>query len=319
MLQSLKVATITLNPAIDQTVSIPNFQAGKVNRVQQYQSDPGGKGVNVASNLADYGLQVSVTGFLGEENTRIFERLFARKHITDHFVRIAGSTRIGIKISDELKQETTDINFPGQTPNKTDIAALMHIVDTLVVDHGWFVMAGSIPAGCPPDIYRDLVERVTSHGRSVALDTSGDGLRLALPAVPSLVKPNLDELQELVGRSLSNQREVIEAARQWLSLGMKTVVVSMGAQGALFVEADQVILATPPRVSIKSTVGAGDAMVSGLVAGKIRGAGLAECARLGTAFAVSVISKVGSGLPAKEVIETIKLQVTIQEIDNFHK
>jgi 1-phosphofructokinase len=93
----------------------------------------------------------------------------------------------------------------------------------------------------------------------------------------------------------------------------------MGAQGALFVEADQVILATPPRVSIKSTVGAGDAMVSGLVAGKIRGAGLAECARLGTAFAVSVISKVGSGLPAKEVIETIKLQVTIQEIDNFHK
>jgi 1-phosphofructokinase len=314
MNQPLKVATITLNPAIDQTVLIPNFKAGKVNRVQKYQSDPGGKGVNVASNLADYGLQVSVTGFLGEENTRIFERLFTRKQIADHFVRIAGSTRIGIKISDEVQQETTDINFPGQTPDQNDIAKLFHLVDTLVLDHDWFVMAGSIPAGCPQDIYRDLVQRVTSQGRSVALDTSGEGFRLALPAIPTMVKPNLDELQELVERSLPDQREVIRAARQLLSQGMETVVVSMGAQGALFVEADQVILAIPPRVNVKSTVGAGDAMVSGVVAGKILGADLAECARLGTAFSVSVISRVGSGLPAKEVIEKTKQQITVQEI-----
>ena len=222
MTQQLKVATITLNPTIDQTVSIPNFQAGKVNRVLQSQSDPGGKGVNMASNLSDFGLPVSVSGFLGEENTRIFERLFAQKNISDHFVRIAGSTRIGIKISDEVQQETTDINFPGQTPNQADIAALMHIVDTLTSDHGWFVIAGSIPAGCPPEIYHDLVKRVTSQGRSVALDTSSEGLRLALPAIPSMVKPNLDELQEGVGRSLSNQGEVIRAARQWLSQGMET-------------------------------------------------------------------------------------------------
>jgi 1-phosphofructokinase len=314
MVQPLKVATITLNPAIDQTVSIPNFQAGKVNRVQQFQSDAGGKGVNVASNLADFGLLVSVSGFLGEENTLLFERLFAQKKIADHFLRIAGSTRIGIKISDEVNQETTDINFPGQAPTPADIAALMQIVDALIPDHGWFVMAGSIPAGCPQDIYHDLVERVTSQGRSVALDTSGEGLRLALPATPSLVKPNLDELQELVGRPLPTQALVIAAARQWLGQGMETVVVSMGGKGALFVEADQVILATPPRVNVKSTVGAGDAMVSGLVAGKIQMASLAECARLGTAFAVSVISQVGSGLPSKEVIEAIKGQVAIQEI-----
>jgi len=314
MVQTRKVATITLNPAIDQTVSIPNFQAGKVNRVQGSQSDAGGKGVNVASNLADFGLPVSVTGFLGEENTHLFERLFAQKKIADRFVRILGSTRIGIKISDEVNQETTDINFPGQTPTQADIHALMDIVDALIPDHGWFVMAGSIPAGCPQDIYRDLVERVTRQGRSVALDTSGEGLRLALPAIPTLVKPNLDELQELIGHPLPTQAEVIVAARQWLSRGMQTVVVSMGSQGALFVEADQVILAKPPRVNVISTVGAGDAMVSGVVAGKIRAASLAECARLGTSFAVSVISRVGSGLPAKEVIEAIKQQVVIQNI-----
>ncbi len=312
---STKIATITLNPAIDQTVSIPDFQAGKVNRVKHSQSDPGGKGVNVASFLSDFGFQVAVTGFLGEENTLLFERLFVKKHIEDRFVRIAGSTRIGIKITDEVKQQTTDINFPGQAPTTADIESLLQIVEQLTADCHWFVMAGSIPAGCSLDIYFELVKLVTRHGRAVALDTSGEGLRRALPAIPTLVKPNIDELQELVGRPLSTQVEVVAAARSWLEQGMETVVVSMGAEGAIFVEANDVVLAQPPRVTVKSTVGAGDAMVSGTVAGKIQDASLAECARLGTAFSLSAISQVGSGLPSLEAIETFKSQVVIQRLD----
>lgn len=315
MNQSKKIATITLNPAIDQTVSIPNFQAGKVNRVQHSQSDPGGKGVNVASFLADFGFPIAVTGFLGEENTLLFERLFAKKRIDDRFVRIAGSTRIGIKITDPVNQETTDINFPGQAPAATDIEALFQIVEQLIADCRWFVMAGSIPAGCSLDIYAELVRLVTGQGRAVALDTSGEGLRRALAAIPTLVKPNIDELQELAGRRLATQAEVIGAARSWLERGMETVVVSMGAEGAIFVEANEVVLAQPPRVTVKSTVGAGDAMVSGTVAGKLDGASLAECARLATAFSLSAISHVGAGLPSREEVETFKGQVVIQNLD----
>ncbi|HEX6303466.1 MAG TPA: 1-phosphofructokinase [Anaerolineales bacterium] len=312
---SMKVATVTLNPAIDQTVSIPNFQAGKVNRVKHSQSDPGGKGVNVASFLADFGFPVAVTGFLGEENTLLFERLFAKKRIEDRFVRIAGSTRIGIKITDEVNKETTDINFPGQAPAAPDIDALFQIVEALIADCSWFVMAGSIPAGCSPDIYAELVRFVTSHGRAVALDSSGEGLRRALPATPTLIKPNIDELQDLVGRKLATQAEVVAAARGLLEQGMETVVVSMGAQGAIFVEANDAVLAQPPQVTVKSTVGAGDAMVSGTVAGKIQDAPLAECARLGTAFSASAISHIGSGLPSLEGIETIKRQVMVRELN----
>lgn len=314
MSQNLKIATITLNPAIDQTVAIPNFQAGKVNRVKHTQSDPGGKGVNVASILADYGFPMSVTGFLGEENTLIFERLFAQKKIEDRFVRIAGSTRTGIKIIDEENQETTDLNFPGQTPAEGDIAHLFQIVEELVADCHWFVLAGSIPAGLTPGIYGELVKLIKSKGRAVALDTSGEALRLALPATPTLVKPNIDELQELVGRPLETQAAVIQAAQSWLAQGMQTVVVSMGAQGAIFVEAGEVVLAQPPKVTVKSTVGAGDAMVSGTVAGKVRGLALAECARLATAFSVNAVSQVGSGLPSLEVIETFASQVRIQKL-----
>lgn len=311
MSEPIKIATVTLNPAIDQTVSIPNFAAGAVNRVRQTQSDPGGKGVNVAWFLADYGHPITVTGFLGEENSLIFERLFERKKIEDRFVRIAGSTRIGIKIIDEVNQETTDINFPGQAPTATDIQTLFRIVEEMTEDCPWFVLAGSIPAGCQPDIYRELVKLIKKRGRAVALDTSGEALRLALPAAPNLVKPNIDELQELEGRPLETEAEVIEAARSWLAQGMETVVVSMGADGALFVAENEVIMAQPPKVTVKSTVGAGDAMVSGTVAGKSRGASLAECARLGTAFSLSAISRVGAGLPSLEVIEEFMNQVVV--------
>ena len=99
-----KIATITLNPAIDQTVAIPNFSAGSVNRVQDFRCDAGGKGVNVAAFLADYGLPVTATGFLGKENPHLFERFFKQKKITDRFVRIDGSTRTGIKIIDDVNQ-----------------------------------------------------------------------------------------------------------------------------------------------------------------------------------------------------------------------
>ncbi len=314
MSQSTKVATITLNPAIDQTVAIPNFAAGKVNRVTSIISEAGGKGVNVASNLADFGFETAVTGFLGEENLLLFERLFHQKAIRDRFVRIAGNTRSGIKIINEVDQETTDINFPGQSPTRFDIDLLFKAVEQLTNEYAWFVLAGSIPAGCPPGIYGELVQIIKSKGKSVALDTSGEGLRQALPAAPTLIKPNIDELEELIGHPLKTQSEVVQAARHWLEQGIETVIVSMGADGAIFAESGEVVLAKPPQVKVKSTVGAGDAMVSGTVAGKARGDSLAECARLATAFSVNAISQVGSGISSLEAIETFKRQVVVQAL-----
>ncbi len=128
MSQSDRVVTVTINPAIDQTISIPNFAAGTVNRVQSSRMDPGGKGINVASFLADSGQPATVTGFLGVENDDIFRRLFAQKDIEDRCVRCAGATRIGVKISDMAQHRTTDINFPGQTPDDAHIAELFDIL-----------------------------------------------------------------------------------------------------------------------------------------------------------------------------------------------
>jgi 1-phosphofructokinase len=309
-----RIVTITLNPAIDQTVAIPNFLAGSVNRVQDFRSDAGGKGVNVAAFLADYGLPVTATGFLGQENPHLFERFFKQKHITDRFVRIVGNTRTGIKIIDEVRQETTDINFPGQTPTPADLHVLLKIIDELSSQCRWFVIAGSIPAGISADIYREIIAAIAQKGCQVALDASGEGFRQSVTALPALVKPNIDELQEFCGHSLNTQSEVIRAARRLLEQGLQTVVVSMGEKGALFVENDGIIQAIPPHVQVKSTVGAGDAMLSGMVAGKIENRSLKACARLATAFSVIAVTHIGAGLSPQTSLESIERQVQLNEI-----
>ena len=313
MSQENRVVTVTINPAIDQTVSIPNFAAGTVNRVQASQMDAGGKGINVAAFLSDFGQPATVTGFLGSANDEIFRRLFVQKGIEDRCVRIAGATRIGVKISDMAQHRTTDINFPGQAPEPADIEQLFAVLRELAPEHEWFVLSGSIPAGVSAGIYGEMVR--TLAGKKVVLDTSGEGFRQAVPVGPWLIKPNVDELREFAGERLDTSAAIVEVARSLMQrYNIASVVVSMGKEGAIFVEGEDTIWAVPPSVEVKSTVGAGDAMVAGIVAGKIRGLALAECARLATAFSMTAISHIGSGLPSIAAVESAREQVTIRDL-----
>ncbi len=314
--QENQVVTVTINPAIDQTITIPNFTAGAVNRVQSSQMDAGGKGINVASFLADFGQRATVTGFLGVENDEIFRHLFERKGITDRCVRIAGQTRIGVKVSDQVLHQTTDINFPGETPGEADVARLFEILTELASTHEWFVLSGSIPQGVSAGIYAEMVRKLA--GKKVVLDTSGEGFRQAVPAGPWLIKPNVDELSEYAGKPLDTPAAILEQARSLMQrFDIHSVVISMGKEGAIFVEGSESLWAAPPAVEVKSTVGAGDAMVAGIVAGKIQELTLSECARLATAFSVTAISHIGSGLSSIEAVLSAKEQVTIREVSKL--
>lgn len=313
MIPSKGVVTVTINPSIDQTISIPNFTAGAVNRVQSSQMDAGGKGINVASFLADYNQPVTVTGFLGVNNDEIFRRLFQQKGIEDRCVRIAGSTRIGVKISDMIQRQTTDINFPGQTPEPADLMRLFDILKELSVDHEWFVLSSSVPAGVSASIYAQMINVLA--GKKVVVDTSGEGFRQAVVAGPWLIKPNADELGEFIGRRLETVDAIAEVAHSLMQRHKITsVVVSMGKEGAIYVEGNEVIWGVPPPVEVKSTVGAGDAMVAGTIAGKIRGLSLSECARLATAFSMIAVSHIGSGLPSIAAVEAARERVSIHRI-----
>jgi 1-phosphofructokinase len=296
---------ITLNPAIDRTITIPNFEAGKVNRVQGEYLNAGGKGVNVASSLADVGHTVAVTGFLGRENSAVFERLFARKRIADHFVRLEGETRVGIKITDPVRKETTDINFAGAEPLPSDIVTLRAAIDQISAE--WFVIAGSLPPGVETTIYRELAQSLKARQKKVALDTSGETLNHAIEALPTLIKPNIHELEALVKRPLPSREAVVEAARELVAQGIGTVVVSMGHEGACFVGSEGVFFATPPEIEVRSTVGAGDAMVAGMVSAKLRGLSLPQAARLSTAFSVRAIGKLDPELTVEALSEKVAI------------
>jgi 1-phosphofructokinase len=305
-LDAVDAVTVTANPAIDQTIWVPGFRAGEVNRVQREDVTPGGKGVNVAAFLADFGVSVHATGFLGRPNAGLFEAFLEEKGIGHGFVAVGGTTRTGIKIVDEDANATTDVNFPGFEVTAGDVAALEAAVADAVAPGRWIALAGSLPAGAPPDLYRRLAEIVREGGGRVALDTSGPALRDAIAAGPDLVKPNREELEELGGRPLPDRDALRAAAAELADRGVGTVVVSLGAEGALFARDGVAAFATAPKVRVASTVGAGDAMVAGTIAGTLRGLDVAEVAALATAFSAVAITRIGPHLDASAVEETAR-------------
>lgn len=308
-----RVATLTLNPALDMTVRADGWQPNTVNSGQDMHLSAGGKGVNVASILADWGITVTATGLLGAENAGSFETLFRAKHIQDAFIRVPGSTRVGVKIVDHAKQETTDINLPGLGATPELLKALEAQLDELTASHDVFVLAGSLPPGIAGDHYARLVAKLRAAGKFVALDTSGPALTAVLNAdtLPNLVKPNNHELSAALGRDLNSEQDLLDAARTLLTRGADLVAVSQGEEGALLVTRDETVKARPPRVPVVSTVGAGDAMVAGLVAAHLDGLPLPAAARRATSFSVGTITRLGAHLPPRAELDAIAAQVDV--------
>lgn len=263
------VVTVTLNPAIDRTVSVPHFAAGEVNRAEQSTDKPGGKGVNVAMALALAGTAVAATGLLGSANRSLFADTFAHLGVGDRFVLLEGETRTGIKIVDPQSGQTTDINFPGLAP---DAAALQRVLTTLLdaVRRSsaplWIALSGSLPPAIDATLYADWISRLKAAGAHVLLDTSGLPLEHGIAAGPALVKPNRDELEALLGVKLAHTADIAAAARELIrKYGIRVVAVSMGADGACLVSAEAAVDVRPVKIPIFSTVGAGDAMVAGIL------------------------------------------------------
>jgi 1-phosphofructokinase len=304
------VATVTLNPAIDRTISVSGLATGAVNRALHVGDRPGGKGVNVAAALAARGHRTAALGFLGRDNGSIFTRSFAKLGVHDAFIRLPGETRTGLKIVDPLRGETTDLNFPGLMPSPADVDALMQQLDTL--ETRWCVLAGSLPPGVPASFYAECVGRLKARGILVAIDTSGEALREAASASPDMIKPNIHELSALTGRELTDEASILAAARALIRTGIRLVAVSRGADGACFVTGTEVIHARPPSIAVHSTVGAGDAMVAGIVAAQLRDLPLDETARLATAYSLQALSGDNPSIEAHASLEGFAARVELR-------
>lgn len=292
------IVTVTLNPAIDQTVFLDRLQVGSVNRSSDSHRQPGGKGVNVSAMLGAYGIPTTATGFLGTENPRLFKELFKNRTIRDEFVWINGETRTGIKIVDQSSNETTDLNFPGLAPSLSDLQQLREKLLKLIKPGRWFVIAGSLPEGVRLDFFQEILALLKTGGAKIAADTSGEALRIAIESGADLIKPNHHELAEYLGQDLPNIASCAAAATRLQREKVPHVILSLGSQGALFITPETALIASAPPVKVISTVGAGDSMLAGYLAGLTTGHNATDCARLATVFAWCALENAHRDLPS---------------------
>lgn len=307
-----KILTITLNPAIDLTVQLDQLKIGEVNRQLTAQSHAAGKGLNVAQVLKDLGHELIVTGFLGQDNRQIFDAHIQKEQFDNQFIYIAGETRQNIKVA-EASGRMTDINGQGflvsteaKQQLRTRLAELILAIDVVII-------AGSLPQGFSTDELSDLIIWLQAEGKKVAVDTSGAALKAAIAAQPWLIKPNTDELTESYGLPAETFLEQQQLFAR-LNSQIEHIVVSMGDKGVNWLHAQQPLNATAPKVSVQSTVGAGDSLVAGMVHGLLGGFAPEETLKTATAIASHAVTQIGFTLPDFAVIENLKSQISIQSL-----
>lgn len=308
------IVTVTLNPAIDQTVFIERFQPGSVNRTHRHHLQAGGKGVNVSALLGYYGIPSIATGFIGKDNASVFSALFKKTGVDDAFVRLPGETRTGIKIIDESSRETTDINFPGLEPSFTDLHRFENKLRKLTVEGRWFVLAGSLPKGIGADFFAEIIALLKFRGAKVAVDTSGPALRAAIDGGADLIKPNDHELAEYLGSPLDDFAAKAAAAVEIQRTKVPHVILSLGGEGALFITPEKALMASAPPVKVVSTVGAGDSLLAGYLAGLLTHKAPVERAKLATVFAWSTLGNLTRELPSHAEISRMISKIKVQPL-----
>jgi 1-phosphofructokinase len=295
------IVTVTLNPSLDRTIEVDRLAGGRVQRVTAARLDPGGKGVNVARALLANGVPTcAVVPIAGVEGDQLVG-LLAHEGVDVAVVPVLGHTRSNITIA-EADGTVTKLNEPGASLCADDLEALAGKVLAAAAPGSWVVLCGSLPPGLRAEAYATLTRRFVAAGLRVVVDTSGPAFRAAVAVGPDLVKPNVDELAEAVGHRLRSRSAVVAAARELQDLGAQTVLVSLGAAGAILVD-EAVVVGESPVDEPRSTVGAGDAFLAGFLAGQYLGANRREAFAEALAWGAAAVRLPGSRMPGPADID----------------
>lgn len=309
-----RICALTLNPAIDKTVYVDDFQCDRVNRVKSFCQIPGSKGINIARILAKCELESVCSGFIGGENGQYVLNSIRNDGVIDDFVRVDYDTRTNIKLVDLKNGTYTDINFDGGTPTDAQIEALKKKTAQLAAESRLVAIGGSIPPGISASIYYDLAQIAQRAGARVSLDCYNEPLLYALHARPFVIKPNLYEMESTFHQKLDSIQDVVRAACKLHREGVENVLVSLGKEGAVAVCSGRVYRIYTCAVPVYNTVGAGDAFLSGFIYGWCKGLDCVACLRLSASFSQSVVSSKAD--KAKSLAELVQYtnDIVVEEI-----
>lgn len=305
------IITVTLNPAIDKTAAVDTLQPRALNRLASVQRDVGGKGINVSRVIAALGGESTACGFVAGSTGRSILAELKAAGITTDFLELDGETRTNLKLV-EPDGALTEINEPGPTATAGDLETLTARLEDYAAPGRWFVLAGSVCPGVPESYYRDLTMRLHARGARVVLDADGPLLRSGIEAVPDIIKPNGYELAQLFGLAADPDNETItQLANRLVERGVKLVAVSMGGDGASFFSGDGAWHADALRVPVRSTVGAGDAMVGAITYGMAGGLPLPQVLALAMATSAAAVTTEGTCPADKDTVEGLQGQVQL--------
>lgn len=258
------IVTLTLNPCTDRTVTVDSFYPGETNRAQKVQTDICGKGINVSAVLKNLEQETMCFGFCPKEDKEKLTGFLNHLSIPCEFVETEGGLRVNLKIFDASKGVLTEVNEKGTPVSEAAVSLLLEKAEKVFEKASVLVLSGSVPPGVPSDIYRRLTEKAAKKGIRVILDASGDLLKEGIKGKPYLIKPNMEELEELFGRKFNDEQEILKAAESLVKAGVSYVCISMGKRGAFLVGEEGALFSPALSVPVRGIQGAGDSLVAGM-------------------------------------------------------
>ena len=312
------IVTVTLNAALDRTLLVPSFQLGHRHRASLAVASAGGKGVNVARALRSLGVPVVCTGFVGGQTGNQIADDLTGDGILNDFVRIGQSSRTSVSVLDPLSDQYTEINEWGPEVAPEELDLLREKLAYLTQGAEFVVLAGSLPRGVDPGFYAELIRDLNRRHLLTVLDTEGEPLRLGVEAEPHLVSPNVHGAEELVGHEFNDEADLAAGLDEIAELGPRNVLISVEAGCFALVRDDREehrVRGSSPRLEAVSTIGAGDTLLAGFLAGRVTGRSVEESVRDAVAAGAASVLEPGPGrFDSKEATRLAAL-VSVERLD----
>lgn len=308
------ITTVTLNTAVDKLYLVEGSVPGSVMRVKEVFNTAGGKGLNVSKVAALAGEKVTATGFLGGFNGKYVASLLKSSGIDARFAEIGTETRSCINIRDLATGKHTEYLEPGAEITDSDLSEFLRIFRSVLPQSDVITISGSAPKGTPATFYGDIIKLCRGAATPVIADTSGELLIEAVNAKPTMIKPNIDELEQLLGEKAVSREQIISAAKRLHSGGIEYVAVSLGKEGSILVCGEGVFKGETPDIPVANTVGCGDSMVAGFAVSISRGYCAEEALRFATAVSTANALEIKTGHIKPENVEILLSQVRVTRL-----
>lgn len=308
------ITTLTLNPCIDHTIEVESIAIGGTNRIKNVKKDIGGKGINVSTALAQLGYETRALIFSHEQESVSVSDELKQRGIPCESILVPGELRTNLKIFNRENCEMTEFNETGSPVAEAAAKKMLALIGTILADTDILVISGSVPPDMNSDYYRKIIERAKCAGVPTILDADHELFREGIKAKPTIIKPNLGELERYLGRTLNSEKEIVDAAAELVKNGIPYVCVSVGADGAYLVCEEGVYHTKGAEIKVRGVQGAGDSLVAGFAISLMEKKSPEESLRLAVACANGSLIHEGTGMCRKEDVERLIGQVEVRKL-----